>query len=159
MPVHRESLLAQVSAALADVSPESFLAELMSDGPSKRDQALERLFAFCLSDRELSEVMASHYATRDDLQETYELLINAGAGQWAGRHYVPVAALGHPSSLDFVLSDRGRRDWRTTAILLIEYFERDETGPVPERLRGPANPNDPLQALWKLSRDSDGGPA
>jgi hypothetical protein len=149
----RESTLRRISKMLAPpAEPADFLSDLISEGPSKHERALDDLFTFCESDPALARVLAFHSAGRDDLREAYELLINAGAGQVAGRHYVSVAALGYAPTLDFVLKGRGKRDWQTTAILLIEYFERDETGPVPDTLRGPAAPNDPLQALWKLEQ-------
>jgi len=149
----RESTLRRLSKLLApSAEPGDFLSDLMSEGPSKHERALDELFTFCGSDPALAPVLASHGAGRDDLQEAYELLLNAGAGQWAGRHYVAVAALGHAPTLEFVLKGGGRRDWQRIAILLIEYFERDDTGPVLETVRGPADPNDPLQALWKQGR-------
>jgi hypothetical protein len=158
-PSEREALLARLSEALAPAGPDAYLSELMAGGPSHHEQALNKLFAFCESDPALRGALVTHAAGRQDLQEAYELLLNAGAGQWAGRHYVPVAALGHAPTLDFVLQGRGKRDWQTTAILLIEYFERDETGRVPDGLRGPVDPIDPAAQDSRNVLASDSGVA
>jgi hypothetical protein len=113
---------------------------------------LEELLDLCESDPVLVSARAGHVATRQDLREIYEILLATGAGQWKGELFVPVATLGSPFALDFVLTNRDRRPWQKIAVLLLEYFERHESGPVPLEIRGPANPADPLRAVWELEK-------
>jgi hypothetical protein len=136
----------------AGLETEAFIRELQSGRPSKRDRALEELLDLCESDPILLSAGARHNATRSDLRKIYEILLATGAGQWEGGLFVPVATLGSPFALDFVLTNRDRRPWEEIAVLLLEYFERHESGPVPSEVRGPANPSDSLRAVWELEQ-------
>lgn len=130
----------------------TFMHELGSKGQSRRDRALKQLLDLCESDSTLSQIMRSRGAGRERLQEVYWVLLSIRAGQWVGGHYVPVSALASPFTLDFLLEQAGRLPWNHIAVLLVEYFERNESGPVPLHLRGPVDPNDPLNALWRLTQ-------
>ena len=134
------------------LGPEELLRELRSGRPSKRDKALEELLDLCESDPVLVSARAGHSATRQDLREIYGILLATGAGQWEGGVFIPVATLGSPFALDFVLTNRDRHPWQQIAVLLLEYFERHESGPVPLEIRGPANPAHPLTAVWELQQ-------
>lgn len=67
-------------------------------------------------------------------------------------HYVPASTLAFVATLDFTLTNAGREHWEKLVVLLLEYFERDDMGPVPLDVRGPADPNSPLQAIWELEQ-------
>ena len=96
----------------------------------------------------LADVIHKHRLGSAHLEEFFRQLERVGAGQWVGGHYVPASAISHGSSLSFLCEQADRLDWRLMSVLLIEYFERNESGPVPLQLRGPTNPNDPLKSLY-----------
>lgn len=129
-----------------------FEADLESGGPSRYEQAVHDLFVLCESDPVLRRVLDKHRAGRDQLQEIFELLLNAGAGQWVSGHYVAASTLAFAATLDFVLTNAGQLSWQKMCVLLLEYFERGDMGPVPLDVRGPANPNDPLTRIWELEQ-------
>ena len=132
--------------------PESLTVEgLLSP---KRDEALARLLDLCESDTEVAQVMGRHKLSREDLESFHRKLTATGAGQWAGRHYIPASAIVHAPALEFLYQKHESLPWQLISVLLIEYFERDETGPVPTELRGPSDPSDPLNAIWKLREQS-----
>lgn len=142
--------LRRISRALdASFDSSRFIDELVSDKRSKKELALEDLFKLCESDRRLREIMDEHRVDRESLREFYWSLMANGAGQWVGGHFVPASALAYGFPLLFLLENTGTLPWSQICILLIEYFERNEVGPVPLELRGPADPNDPLNALWE----------
>jgi hypothetical protein len=151
--LRKQRKIRRISRALgAPLDTSRFIDELTSGKPSKRDQALEDLFDLCESDSLLRQTMDAHGATRETLLELYKMLIANGAGQWVGGHYVAVSALGYGFPLLFILQNADTLPWGHICVLLIEYFERNETGPVPLEVRGPADPNDPLNALWELEQ-------
>ena len=80
------------------------------------------------------------------------MLIANGAGQWVAGHFVAVSALGYGFPLLFLLQNLNTLPWNRICVLLIEYFERNEAGPVQLELRGPADPNDPLNSAWELEQ-------
>ena len=57
------------------------------------------------------------------LQELFNKLIMAGAGQWTCGHWVPASALAYPESLRYLLSRR-EENIQETAFNLIMYFEQ-----------------------------------
>lgn len=131
-----------------------FVRSLGSGTRSENDDALEELLDFCETDDDLRKVMDDHSVDREDLQEIYKLLVANGAGQWERGYYVPVATLAQHYPLNFVLERYEEDDmpWGMVCVLLLEYFERDESGPVPREVRGPADPNDPLRAVWEMEQ-------
>lgn len=62
------------------------------------------MYDFCQSDPDCRCVLDRHSASRSDLEQLFWMLRAAGAGQWVGRHYVPVSVLMHPRLLDYALS-------------------------------------------------------
>ena len=140
--------ISRVLGALFDAA--RWVDELGSGGTSEKDRALEDLLDLCESDFQLRQIMDAHGANRETLSELYWMLIANGAGQWAGGHFVAASALAYGFPLLFLLQNAGTLHWRRICVLLIEYFERNEVGPVSLELRGPADPNDPLRAVWEL---------
>jgi len=151
--LRKQRKLRRISRVLSGpLDTSRFIDELTSGKPSKRDQALEDLFDLCDSDPLLRQTMEAYGANRETLLELYKMLIANGAGQWVGGHYVAVSALGYGFPLLFLLQNADTLPWGRICVLLIEYFERNEAGPVQLELRGPADPNDPLNALWELEQ-------
>jgi len=133
--------------------PSRWLDDLQSGATA---QARDELLALCETDPHLRLVLTKHGASRAQLQETFERLLHFGAGQWIAGHYVAASALVFPATLDFILTNAGGQPWEKIVVLLLEYFERGDIGPVPLEVRGPANPNDPLQAIWELEQRTKG---
>ncbi len=129
-----------------------FINSIKTKDGSKKNIALEGLLDFCESNAELRRVIDSHSANRETLLKIYKTLIANGAGQWEGGAYVPVAALTQPWTLRFLFENCDKLHWGTVCILLLEYFERNESGPVPQEVRGPDKPYDPLYNLWELEQ-------
>ncbi len=145
--------LRRISRALGAPSNSSrFIDELVSDKHSKKKLALEDLLNLCESDRLLRQTMDEHRVDRETLREFYWLLMANGAGQWVGGHFVAASALAYGFPLLFLLENADTLPWGRICVLLIEYFERNEVGPVPLELRGSADPNDPLNALWEIEQ-------
>ena len=130
--------------------PARFLEDLQS-GTTAR--ALNDLFKLCETDPQVRIVLDKHGVVgRDRLQETFELLLHFGAGQWIAGHYVAASVFAFPATLDFVFASVGHEPWEKIVVVLLEYFERGDVGAVPREIRGPANPSDPLHAIWELEQ-------
>jgi len=132
------------------------MAKLMNSlGESNSD--LDNFLDFCMQDTSVKLALNHFGADRETLRELYEKLLHFGAGQWAGSYYVPVASLCFGFPLHFLLEENGIH-FKDKAVLLIEYFERNDSGPVPTQFRGPI-PNDPLKPIYdielKLKRDKN----
>ena len=134
--------------------PSQFLVDLESDGPSRFDRGVDELLTLSESDPTVRRVMSKHGADRARLRETFLFLLSNGAGQWVGGHYVAASALVFASTLDFVLTNTGQLPPPQICVLLLEYFERRDVGPVPLQERGPADPKDPLRVIWELEQQA-----
>ncbi len=134
------------------MDPEDFIRQLSSASSDPKHQALEDLLDLCESEPAIVEILTRRGSHRDQLFEIYQILLSTGAGQWEGGHWVPASALATPATLDFVLEQKGTLPWEHIAVLLLEYFERNESGPVPLKMRGPADPVNPLRAIWELNQ-------
>jgi hypothetical protein len=151
--LRKQRKLRRISRALgAPFDGSRLIDELVFVKPSKKEKALQNLCDLCESDPRLRQTMEAHGANREVLRELYKLLIANGAGQWVGGHFVAASALAYGFPLLFVLQNADTLPWSRICVLLIEYFERNDTGPVPSELRGPADPNDPLNALWEVEQ-------
>jgi hypothetical protein len=147
--------IAEILGRVPDAA--DYLDELKAGAESARALALERLLDTATTQSDVREVLAKHHCTRTELREAYWDLINAGAGQWVGGHFVPVSTLVSPFALDFALTGRSSSSehtvlssWERKAVLLLEYFERNESGPVTQHFRGPADPSDPLNMIYNI---------
>lgn len=83
--------------------------------------------------------MQVHKADRETLHALYVELLANGAGQWEGGHFVPVSALAYDFTLLFLLQHVGKLPPGRICLLLLEYFERNDVGPVPLDVRGSAS--------------------
>lgn len=123
---------------------------------SKRDKALNELFSLCEKDSELRKIMGLYEVDKGGLEGIYKMLLANGAGQWKRGHYVPVSSFAFVHTFSFLLEQTGNLSWIDISILLLEYFEWNDVGPVPLKMRGPANPNDPLRAVWDMEQKLKG---
>jgi hypothetical protein len=101
------------------------------------DSAQEELFDLILGDRTLFSLLQKHGAGREELQELYRELMNAGTGQWVRGHWVAASALCYGFTLDFVLTrsregkaaHRNPREiWLPIAFELVQYFAKGKVG-------------------------------
>lgn len=118
--------LAAISRELGrKFNPDQAMQELLS-GRGRREKAEEALLDYCEADRNIRDVMAQFNVSRDALSEVYSRLLVAGAGQWAGGHYVPASAIAYPHTLRYVLSRLAsrREALLETTSRLIMHFER-----------------------------------
>lgn len=126
--------LHRISRALAAPAPRR--NQDLAAHARKRERALRQLFDLCESDRDLRGIMQAHHADRETLHGLYLQLSANGAAQWEGGHFVPVAALADGFTLSFLLENVGELPPGRICLLLLEYFERNEAGPVPLQVRG-----------------------
>jgi hypothetical protein len=106
-------------------SHEDMMHEMFSAGSQKSERALVALLDYCDSKPDVRKVMTEFKATRETLIELYQNLRKAGAGQWAGGHYVPASALAYPHTLRYLLEHRGcgRERLLDIAAYLVLHFE------------------------------------
>jgi len=106
------------------LSPGQLTHELL-ESPSRRDLARAALLDHCVADPALQPVMVEFGADRSTLDELYHTLCAAGAGQWAGGHFVAASAVAYPQTLRFLLGNyREGLSHSQQAIALIMHFER-----------------------------------
>ncbi|MCL5802101.1 MAG: hypothetical protein M1283_06280 [Gammaproteobacteria bacterium] len=106
---------------------ENIMHQMRSRSSQQSERALVALLDYCDSNPDVQKVMTEFKATHETLIELYNNLLMAGAGQWAGGHYVPASALAYPHTLRYLLEHLGcGRDtlWQRAAHLVIHF----ETG-------------------------------
>jgi len=109
-----------------DPSNFDHVMNLMQSGSSQQTEtALVALHDYCNRNPDVHKVMAEFNVTRESLIEIYNELVKAGAGQWAGGHYVPVSALAYPNTLRYLLEhpENGKDSMLHKAASLVMYFE------------------------------------
>lgn len=94
------------------------------------DRAKDELFSLCENDPHLSQVLIKHNANRQLLDELHTRLIQAGAGQWARKHWVPASAFAFGSTLEYLLNHKDDSDFDIFAYTLIMYFQNNKSGAV-----------------------------
>lgn len=132
--VSRRRLIKLRELSLTLSNPTRSVADLMSGRIKKAE---EELYDLVERDLPLYRAMKKYGATRDDLQHIYQMLLMAGAGQWARGHYVAASALCYGFTLEFVLSKlleekstakTPREVWLDAAFRLVRYFETGRLG-------------------------------
>lgn len=107
----------------------------------KKEKYLDELIELCLADEYIAMVMSQYNANGQTLKELYSLLCSAGAGQYAGGHFVAASSLAFPLTLRFLLehyndgifSIKGYDNYNSTLFIayrLIQYFENGEVGTI-----------------------------
>ena len=89
-----------------------------------QDRGLKDLFELIESDQLCLKVLAKYDADTSTLKALYTELLEAGAGQWASRRYVPCYALAEPWCLEYLLARRRLAGIvrETDAFKLIEFY-------------------------------------
>lgn len=82
---------------------DAIMHSMLSRSNQQSESALVALLDYCDSNPDVQKVMTEFNATRETLIELYSNLLKAGAGQWAGGHYVPASALAYPHTLRYLL--------------------------------------------------------
>ena len=107
----------------------------------KKQEYLNELIELCLADEYIAMVVSQYNANGQTLKELYSLLCRAGAGQYAGGHFVAASSLAFPLTLKFLLehyndgsfSIKGYDDYNSMLFIayrLIQYFENGEVGTI-----------------------------
>ena len=87
----------------------------------RKASAEEALLDYCQQQPAIQSLLKEFKIARRDLQELYQQLILAYAGQWASGHWVAASALAYPVPLLYVLR-RGTENIQETAVNLIMFF-------------------------------------
>jgi hypothetical protein len=130
---HRQRMIAALSQVLgAPIDPVAFIRSLESPeqvgpGPTKQ-QALDAMVALAGNDADLSGVLHWHRHRSSSLPSIYSTLCAAGAGQWAGGVWIPVAALLTPDVLDFLIGSPELSDTER-AYAVVSHFKAGR--PIP----------------------------
>ena len=103
------------------IDPNKLMEDMFSNSDRKAN-AEEVLLDYCEQQPSIQALLEEFRVSRKDLQELYNKLIMAGAGQWTCGHWVPASALAYPESLRYILSRR-EENFQKTAFNLIMYFE------------------------------------
>lgn len=124
-------------------NPQKVMEEAMKglSQKSKKDEALEKLIDLAYSDDVVRYYIEFYKIERANIREIYQLLIQNGAGQYAGGHFVAASSLvyGPPAAYLFAhfakdhFSIDGLDEHNSglrIAYRLIEYFENNEMGEV-----------------------------
>ena len=85
---------------------------------------IDRLVKRCIADPELRKLLGSHKVDGDGIKKLYDTLLVSGAGQWAGRRWVPADALLTPATLAELL-DRwsdAHTDWTEVSWQLLRRY-------------------------------------
>ena len=113
----------------------------MSESELQADR-LSELLDYCTAKCDIQEVMRSFDINRTELEALYRTLVVAGAGQWAGGHWVAASTLADSESLRFLVSRRRRRapdpeTLEATIYALVVHFERGSPLPASEHSESP----------------------
>lgn len=95
----------------------------MFSSSDRKANAEKVLLDYCEQQPSIQALLSEFRVSRKDLQELFNKLIMAGAGQWTCGHWVPASALAYPESLRYLLSRR-EENIQETAFNLIMYFEQ-----------------------------------
>lgn len=104
------------------LDPNKIMDDILS-GSDHNDNAEEVFLDYCEQQPSIQALLREFRVSRTDLQELYNKLIMAGAGQWTCGHWVPASALAYSESLRYVLNRR-EGNIQETAFNLIMYFEQ-----------------------------------
>jgi ABC-type multidrug transport system fused ATPase/permease subunit len=126
--ISRESLAAisRRMSSLDRISEKNFERDVMdSNKRAKRAAAREALLDYCMRDPAINVVLAEYSLDRADLEKMHYWLCVQGVSQWAGRHWVPAAAIAYPEPLRFLAAKfAGSEDpGFKTALQIVAYFE------------------------------------
>ena len=106
--------------------------EKRMEAANKRQEAKEALFDLVMNDPQSSKIIGRHEVGRATIEMAYDRLVEAGAAQWAGGHFVPVSSVVYPFCLDYLLENLKKEDneFYRVAHRLLLYFRNNEVGKV-----------------------------
>lgn len=118
--------LARISKDLAPSDNVDKITEKLLSGSNRSEKAREALLDYCEAKEQIKSVMRDFGATRKTLSELYMRLEIAGAGQWAGGHYVSVSSIAYPDTLRYLLRTplETREQLQGAAFRMVMHFER-----------------------------------
>jgi len=118
--------LARISKDLAPSDSVDKMAEELLSGRNRSEKAREALLDYCEANEQIASVMRELGATRETLSALYGRLELAGAGQWAGGHYVSASSIGYPHTLRYLLRTplETRDQLLEAAYRMVMHFER-----------------------------------
>ena len=98
--------------------------------PSVRDNALEEYWDLCQGDKDISGLMQEYNIFRENLNDIYMKLINAGVGQWVKGHFVALSALAYGESFYYLLESQrrgqgGGEKFEKVAYDILLYFKEE----------------------------------
>lgn len=103
----------------------------MMHDPDRSARADAALVHYCMSRAPIQDIVREFDLTPEAIIELYRQLAVAGAGQWAGGHYVAASALAYPHTLRFLLeSKRAGVEPLEIAYSLVMHFERGHRLPA-----------------------------
>ncbi len=90
----------------------------------QRVEAVGKLLDFCMTNADLSQIIASTNSKKETLNEVFETLELNGACYWVGGSYVPVGALVDPYTLSYCLEAKNRDLFNSLVInQVLGYFD------------------------------------
>lgn len=117
--------LGRISRELGRPFDAHRILEEMIHDPDRGARVDADLVDYCMSSAPLQDIIREFNLTPEAIIEIYRQLAVAGAGQWAGGHYVAASALAYPHTLRFLLeSRRAGVEPVETAYSLVMHFER-----------------------------------
>lgn len=123
--------LGRISRELGRPFDARRILEEMIQDPDRSAQVDADLVDYCMSRASLQDIIREFDLTPEVMMEIYRQLAVAGAGQWAGGHYIAASALAYPHTLRFLLeSKRAGVEPLETAYSLVMHFERGHRLPA-----------------------------
>jgi hypothetical protein len=118
--------LARISKTLGSSQDVDTVTKQLLSGSNRSRDAEDALLDYCEANESTKQVILEFGATREALLELYSRLLIAGAGQWAGGHFVAASAIAYPDTLRYLLRATGedRDQWSSVVFKLLVYFER-----------------------------------
>lgn len=123
--------LGRISRELGRPFDARRLLDEMVHNPDRSARVDADLVDYVMSRAPLQGIIREFDLTPEAIIELYRQLAVAGAGQWAGGHYVAASALAYPHTLRFLLeSKRAGLEPLETAYSLVMHFERGHSLPA-----------------------------
>ena len=97
-----------------------------------RDDGINGLIDLALNDPNNKAIIKKYKINKKNLRKKYDTLVINGAGQVASGHWVAGSALVYAQTLMFLYDKKLTKGMSipVQAYALIEYFEKNKTGPV-----------------------------
>lgn len=128
--IKKSSKISKLQHSIAVFPRVDNVSNMLDDFDSK-DKLLNSYFDVCLEDPGVLKIMNDYQTSKGDLRQIYDKLLELGAGQWAGGHYVALSAIAYVQTLEYVIKKKKMDEFNTeVANNLIIYFEK-RMGAIP----------------------------